>query len=387
MLNQKRIGFLRTDYHSLIYAYCFGESDRYQFRLAGGQLYILEYESQPTLPVCSTTVGGCYNPPNERTRYMEGSGGLPTPVAELSGDALAKYEAVEKRLGVRLTPEQFGKAFHCPVYTSLEEMADPEKLDAAFIGNCSWYADDHYELALPFLKAGIPMFIDKPFANNAANAKKIIDAARQYNTPIFSSSILLYVGANRDLVKKNLGDPRMVVSTFSSRMEQRNASVHTISNLLGAVWMLKGDYEVVSMQYIGNESGKSEDRVKGNGEAYRVLFRDGTIGIINCNDYNHYSFRLDVFGSNGTSTEYVTEPTLRSGIVDISNVFAKMIEDRIPPLHYDRIFEFVATIDAALLSREQGGREVTIQEIADSVGYELGVPMECLVKPSPSVLW
>ena len=141
------------------------------------------------------------------------------------------------------------------------------------------------------------------------------------------------------------------------------------------------------MQYIGNESGKSEDRVKGNGEAYRVLFRDGTIGIINCNDYNHYSFRLDVFGSNGTSTEYVTEPTLRSGIVDISNVFAKMIEDRIPPLHYDRIFEFVATIDAALLSREQGGREVTIQEIADSVGYELGVPMECLVKPSPSVLW
>ncbi len=365
MSDQKRIGFIRTDYHSLIYAYCFGESDRYQFRLAGGQLYILEYESQPTIPVVSTTVAGCYNPPNERKRYGEG----------------------EARLGVKLTPEQFGKAFHCPVYTSLEEMADPEKLDAAFIGNCSWYADDHYELALPFLKAGIPLFIDKPFADCAANAKKIIDAAREYHTPIFSTSILLYVGANRDLVKKNLGDPRMVVSTFGSRMEQRNASVHTISNLLGAVWMLKGEYEVVSMQYIGNESGKDPERKKGDGEVYRVLFKDGTIGIINCNDYNHYSFRLDVFGSNGLSTEYVTEPTLRSGIVDISNEFAKMLQDGIPPLHYDRLFEFVATIDAALLSREQNGREVTIREIADSVGYELGLPMECKGKASPSVLW
>ena len=106
MLNQKRVGFIRTDYHSLIYAYCFGESNRYQFRLAGGQLYILEYESQPTLPVCSTTVAGCYNPPNERTRYMKDSHGLPKDVAGLTGDDLAEYEATEKRLGVRLSPDQ-----------------------------------------------------------------------------------------------------------------------------------------------------------------------------------------------------------------------------------------------------------------------------------------
>lgn len=399
-MKQNRIGFVRTDYHSLIYAYCLGESDRYQFRLAGGQLYILEYESMPTLPVCSTTVAGCFNPPNERTRYMKDSHGCARDVASLTGEDLKNYEETQERMGVKLTPEQFAKSFKgCVKYDSLQEMADKDKIDAAFIGNCSWYADDHYELALPFIKAGIPLFIDKPFANCAANAKKIIDAAREYNTPIFSSSILLYVGGNRALVnqaqrdstpetlKRELGDPRFIVTTFNSKMEQRNASVHTLSNLFGAVWMTKGDYEVVSIQYIGNEEGKDPDRKGSDGEVYRILFKDGTIGIMNCNSYNHYSFRLDYFGTKGVNTEYVTEPTLRSGIVDISNEFARMIEDRIPPLHYDRLFEFVATIDAGLLSREQGGREVTIKEIADSVGYELGVPMECKVKPQRQILW
>lgn len=363
-MERKRIGFVRTDYHSLIFAYCLGPSDRYEFRRAGGQLYILEYESQPTIPVLSTVVAGCFNPPNERKRYGEG----------------------EAKLGDRLTPEQFGRAFSCPVYSSLEEMADPAKIDAAFIGNCSWYADDHHLLVEPFLKAHIPMFIDKPFADTAAHAKEIIDLARKYNTPIFSTSILLYVGANRALAKKNLGDPRFVVSTFSSKMEQRNASVHTISNLLGAVWSTSGPYEVESVQYIGNEQARGEHE-KGNGEVYRVLFKNGVIGILNCNDYNHYSFRLDFFGSNGTDTSYVTEPTLRSGIVDISNEFAKMLQDGIPPLHYDRLFEFVAIIDAALKSREEGGREITIKEIADGVGYELGLPMECKNVASASVLW
>ena len=343
MIKQKKIGVVRTDNHGLIYAACWAPFDRYEYRLAHGQLYILEDQSTPTIPQVDTTITGCWNVPVD---------------------------------DIKLSKEQFAKAFHCKAYDTLEEMADPALFDGIFIANCSWYGEDHVEYALPFIKAGIPLFIDKPFANNAANAKIIIDAAREYNTPIFSTSILMHVDANKRLVQKHLGDPKMVVSTFSSKMEQRNASVHTISNLLGAVWALKGEYEVVSAQYIGNEEGKNPDREKGNGEVYRILLKDGTIGIINCNDYNEYSFRLDVFGSTGVSTEYVTEPTLRYGIVDIAREFAKMIDDKIPPYHYDRIFEFVAIIDAALKSREENGREVTIQEIADDVGYQLGIPME-----------
>ena len=43
-------------------------------------------------------------------------------------------------------------------YTSLEEMAG--NVDIAFIQGCDW--DRHLALAEPFVKAGVPVFIDKP---------------------------------------------------------------------------------------------------------------------------------------------------------------------------------------------------------------------------------
>ena len=50
----------------------------------------------------------------------------------------------------------------------------------------------HWASARPFLEAGIPCFIDKPFACTAADARKIIELAAKKNVPIFSSSSLRY---------------------------------------------------------------------------------------------------------------------------------------------------------------------------------------------------
>ena len=50
----------------------------------------------------------------------------------------------------------------------------------------------HFAQALPVLRAGKRMFIDKPIAHNLADAKKIFEASKKYNTPIFSSSALRY---------------------------------------------------------------------------------------------------------------------------------------------------------------------------------------------------
>lgn len=52
-------------------------------------------------------------------------------------------------------------------------------------------AERHYEMALPFLKAGVPIFIDKPFALEVAIAKQLL-AAQQYDHQLFSCSSLRY---------------------------------------------------------------------------------------------------------------------------------------------------------------------------------------------------
>jgi hypothetical protein len=50
----------------------------------------------------------------------------------------------------------------------------------------------HWASARPFLEAGLPCYIDKPFTCSVADARKIIDLAAKKNVPIFSSSSLRY---------------------------------------------------------------------------------------------------------------------------------------------------------------------------------------------------
>ncbi len=47
----------------------------------------------------------------------------------------------------------------------------------------------HYkELTRPYLEAGVPIFINRPFALNLADAEQMIDLAREHGTPIMSGS-------------------------------------------------------------------------------------------------------------------------------------------------------------------------------------------------------
>jgi hypothetical protein len=53
----------------------------------------------------------------------------------------------------------------------------------------------HWERARPFLEAGLPCFIDKPFACALADAQKIVALAQKKKAPVFSSSALRYAPA------------------------------------------------------------------------------------------------------------------------------------------------------------------------------------------------
>jgi hypothetical protein len=60
----------------------------------------------------------------------------------------------------------------------------------------------HWQRARPFIEAGIPCFIDKPFTCGVADARKIVDLAEKKKVPIFSSSSLRYAP---ELVKFSAG--------------------------------------------------------------------------------------------------------------------------------------------------------------------------------------
>lgn len=63
----------------------------------------------------------------------------------------------------------------------------------------------HLEQALPVLKAGKPLFIDKPVAASLRDAIAIYDAAEKYKVPVFSSSSLRFMNSAMEVVSGKIG--------------------------------------------------------------------------------------------------------------------------------------------------------------------------------------
>ncbi|HMO61131.1 MAG TPA: Gfo/Idh/MocA family oxidoreductase [Ferruginibacter sp.] len=102
------------------------------------------------------------------------------------------------------------------VSESLQVMAG--EVDAVLLARDD--AENHYEMALPFLKVGLPVFIDKPLALSVADAHKIW-AAQQYPNQVFSCSALRYARELllTDTEKQNIGDIQLVEGSVMKKWE------------------------------------------------------------------------------------------------------------------------------------------------------------------------
>ncbi|GAH65612.1 unnamed protein product, partial [marine sediment metagenome] len=87
------------------------------------------------------------------------------------------------------------------IVNSIEKMLD--KVDVVLLTCID--GNKHLEQALPVFKAGKRMFIDKPFAASLSDAIAIVEAAKQYDVPMFSSSSLRYVEGGKEISGEKVG--------------------------------------------------------------------------------------------------------------------------------------------------------------------------------------
>lgn len=74
------------------------------------------------------------------------------------------------------------------------------KIDALIVDHR--HAKYHLEAARPFIKEGIPTFIDKPFCYRVEEGKEFLAMARKYGTPVTSYSSIAYSNATFDMKKQ-----------------------------------------------------------------------------------------------------------------------------------------------------------------------------------------
>lgn len=148
--------------------------------------------------------------------------------------------------------------------SEIEEMAD--KVDVGFIQSCNW--EKHLDQAMPFIRAGKPVFIDKPIVGSVKDVKRLIDLVKK-GALIFGSSSARHAEEIQLFLKEPVEKRGEIISIFGTcGVDEFNYSIHIVeilNELAGC--------RAVSCKYTG--AGVSSDGHKC--ENYLIEYENGIV--------------------------------------------------------------------------------------------------------------
>jgi len=220
------------------------------------------------------------------------------------------------------------------VLQSMEEMIG--RVDGVIV------ADDttmqHQKRAFPFLKAGLPTFVDKPLSPSIEEAQLIVETARKHNAPFMSCSALRY----------------------AREVEEFLAEKESLGEILTGSSVCSGDlvfYGVHALEQLYVCVGGGVESVRNVGEEGRdivvVTMRDGGRFVLTVYRNIHYLFHMSLYGTRGwrevrvEDSDYFYSNMLRA--------FLRMVETMQPPFPPEETLEIVKTLILARRSAENGG--------------------------------
>ena len=131
------------------------------------------------------------------------------------------------------------------------------KIDALIVDHR--HAKYHLKAAEPFVKAGIPTFIDKPFCYRVAEGKEFLAMAREKGTPVTSYSTIAQSDSTFDIAAqiKTLGEVSNVVRYGPADLESPYGGIffygiHLVQPLM---YMFGNDIKVVRISKYGKKAG------------------------------------------------------------------------------------------------------------------------------------
>jgi hypothetical protein len=207
----------------------------------------------------------------------------------------------------------------------------------------------HYDRAKPFLEAGIPMFIDKPFTCSLEHAKAIVELAKENEVTLFSSSSLRYAIEVQEIKEKESeigkvigADAYSPGSTHPRNPGMFNYGIHgleTLYALMGsgctAVWAV---------------SNKDVDVVTG-------LWKDGRVGTVRATRSGAHSYGFTAF-----CEKKVMGSAINAGLIyrELLKRIVKMFQTGEAPIDINETLEIIAFIEAAMTSGKQNGMQVPL---------------------------
>jgi Oxidoreductase family, NAD-binding Rossmann fold len=221
------------------------------------------------------------------------------------------------------------------------------KVDAVLIESVD--GRPHLEQVKPVLKAGKPVFIDKPVAGSLADAIAIYDLAKQAKVPVFSSSSLRFA-ADVVAMKKNekLGNLLGCLTYSPCSLESHHPDlfwygVHGVETL----YALMG----TGCETVARTQTKDTDIVTGTWKDGRVATYRGIRG-------GKADYGMVVFGSKS-----IESVTIKGGYEPLLVEIAKFFRGGPAPVSAEETVEMFAFMEAADESKRRGGATVKIADV------------------------
>ena len=240
-------------------------------------------------------------------------------------------------------------------YTSLEEMAG--NVDIAFIQGCDW--DRHLALAEPFVKAGVPVFIDKPIVGNLRDCHTLEAWAA-------SGAVILGTYEHDDFFSVPAADRGDIVHvTTSVGVDEFNYAIHAVESIMG---FMRGD-KPVAVRYIAR-SHAGETPV----DSYYVTFAGGASAC----------YHICLKGWQPSTATVVTTKTTYVYKIDTNKVYEAMLkhvcrylqgEDNLL-VSVPEMTESVKLMLAGRRSKQLGGAEVLVASLTEADGGFDGAAFE-----------
>ena len=239
-------------------------------------------------------------------------------------------------------------------YTSLDALADD--VDVAIVNDVNW--DTHLEHALPFLKKGKPVFIDKPFVGKFSDCLALEKLAAE-GAIILGSSSMRYTKEVDTFLAKPESERGKLLSVYGvCGVDEFNYGIHTveqIGSILGT--------GALSATFIG--------RAESDGipaETFFVKYANGTTATYTLCHGPSQPFGLIAVTTKSTFPLF---PNLSNIYESMLDRFCDTIESGAKGLAtVEALTESVKILLAGRISREKGG-EVQLTDIPiNDPGYD-----------------
>lgn len=221
---------------------------------------------------------------------------------------------------------------------------------------CNRYGDDHTAPARLAIEAGLPTFVDKPFANDYADVQALVALAAEKGTPLMSCSAVRYAVEVLALQPRlaEFGPLNLAVTSGPAAGDFPNPrarhpffyGIHPVELLHT---LLGPGTEAVSTQ----RSARCDVGL--------VHYADGRQGVINLLQKSPSLYHGAVYGENDWAEinirnwDHFYVGTLERAI--------RMAETKSPPYPIDWAVEVMAILTALIRSAESGGQQIRLSEL------------------------